>query len=124
VETEFASDIPLENRRSSFSKVRDGTAALGEQRGVSSQGPGQPSLPNKHNFRCCWNCHCCCHPAFDTHFEQRREIWGRRDEMGKGVSRDRERGCSVPQALPTPVPCEKAPSARRICQPPICLARS
>lgn len=42
----------------------------------------------------------------------------------KSAQRDREgKGLSVPETPACPVPREKAPSARPICQAPICLSR-
>lgn len=52
--------------------------------------------------------------AFHADIDLGQERWWERvcTVIGK------ERGCSVPEPLPTPIPSEKAPSARCICQSP------
>lgn len=118
METEISSDIPLENRRSSFSKCKTELLLLESKRGWAAKGLDSLAQLNKPDFSDAAQLPLLLTPwiwyAFHAEIDLGQERW--RERVCTVIGR--ERGCCVPEPLPTPVPCEKAPSARSICQSP------
>lgn len=127
METEISSDIPLENRRSSFSKCETALLLLEREREPAAKELDRLAQLNKPHFF--WMLLKLATVA-ETLALIRASCRGDRCRAGemrgrRSVQREigRERGCSVPKTPAYPIPCEKAPSARPICQSPICLSR-
>lgn len=107
VETEISSDIPLENRRSGFSKRETVLLLLESERERAAKGLDRLARLNKpHFFGCCWNLPLLLKPWlwYALHAEEigvGQERWrgkgnAQRDRKGKGLL------CSRNPCLPHP----------------------